>query len=129
MLSLLTITSIQLQAFQPAAEVAFVDRALAHLLDSLPDQMVFLGGEDMQRRFIRDGVRVAWNHGLCEERCVVRYLGLMALLGKDFDLDPRWAHVAAPLAWPAGDRMEAAYAALDQNPAGVAPVGAGIWPG
>lgn len=126
--SVFSITQAQLKAFQPAAEVAFVDRALAHLLDWLPDRMVFLGGEEALRRFVRDGIRVAWNHGLREERCVVRYLGLMALLGKDFDLDLRWAHVAAPLAWPAGDRMEAAYAALDRNPAGTTPALPASWP-
>ena len=118
---MLKITPRQLEPFEPSAREDFEDRVLEHLWQTFPEQMAFAGDDRQRRMIVQDHIRIAWHQGFTREQDMVRYIDLMVLLGPDFDLDPRWRHVAAPIRAGKSGCLEEAYKALDEHPEGLAP--------
>lgn len=109
---MLTIAANQMQHLEDHARAGFEDRVFAHAQANFPDQLAFIGTEWSQRLFVREAIRTAWYRGFELEQDIVRYVGLVLLLGRDFDLLPQWHKLAAELHTldkTAADRLDAAW--------------------
>ncbi len=82
----------QKEVFGEVAAKRFEDRTVQHVKEFFPKHCEILG-EGPVRQVIRRGIERAEDHGLTSERDVTLYIGLMFMLGSNFDLDPQlpWA--------------------------------------
>jgi hypothetical protein len=71
---------------------AFEDRMVIHLNKCFPAQCK-AGGEPKVRETIRYGIERASTHGMTAERDVCKFIDLMFVYGRNFDVDPN-------LTWP-----------------------------
>ena len=87
-----TIRKEQMAAFRPLGKKAFEDRVLDHLKRAFPQQSAALGNEKL-RETIQYGTERAAAYRIVAERDVCKYIDLMVLYGRDFDIDPNlpWA--------------------------------------
>jgi hypothetical protein len=109
---MLTIPARKMQLLENHSRAGFEDRVFAHAREHFADQMAFIGPEWPQRLFVRDAIQSAWYQGFELEQDIVRYVGLVLLLGRDFDLKPQLHKIAAELHAPdkpAATRLDAAW--------------------
>ncbi len=109
---MLTIPAAQMQHLESHSRAGFEDRVFAHAQENFPDQMAFIGPEWSQRMFVRDAIQSAWYQGFDLEQDIVRYVGLVLLLGRDFDFKPQWQKLTAELHAPdkpAAARLDVAW--------------------
>lgn len=106
------ITAMQMQHLVEHSRGGFEDRVFAHVEANFSDQLAFVGAEWSQRMFVRDAIQCAWYQGFELEQDIVRYVGLVFLLGRDFDLMPQWRKLIDELHAqdkPATARLDAAW--------------------
>ena len=96
----------QLQAFQPLAEAAFVNRVVQHLreyhasvVERLPD--------DMLRERVRYGLSRARQYGLSWESSLTAFVALMFEIAPNFDEHPRIQYVLRDERVPPNSRIDA----------------------
>jgi len=87
---MLTIHRDQITAMRLANQKRYEDRVLAHLSRCLPSRVV---DESTVREMIRFGIERARQYDLTSERDVCKYIDLMFVLGRDFDLKEPWLSV------------------------------------
>lgn len=90
------------------AEISFEERVLRLLRDLRPRRMLLMDAV-AQGEFIRYAMNSAAKYDMASEQEVCMFAGLMLMLGRDFDIDPRFAWAADLLA----DRALAPDARLD----------------
>ena len=114
----LVIREAQLEAFAGAVDAGLHRRLAAHLRDHFPDDCAELGEEGLGE-VVEQGVERAAAHGFEVERDVALYLGLVFVLGPEFDEDPAlpWARrvLEDPRLETAGARMDALWAEAEQR--------------
>jgi hypothetical protein len=81
-----TIRDEQADALRKAAVKNFEDRSIVHVTKYFPTEFAKLGQVRM-REMVRYGVERAKSYGIVAERDVCKYVDLMLLFGRDFDLD------------------------------------------
>lgn len=86
----------QLHALRDAALAGFERRAAAHLNKFFPEQCA-AAGDDGVLELIREGVERAASYGLRRERDVIRFLNHMYVLGRYFDVHPKYPWAQAIL--------------------------------
>ena len=89
---MLIIRAEQMATFKHYMLKSFEDDLVVHLNRYLPKQSADLG-EEALRGFIREGIHKAKSHGFTIEYDISRYIALMLLLGREFDMDDKlpWA--------------------------------------
>ncbi len=89
---MLQIRPEQMEKFQQAAQRRFEDRMVAHLKKFFPENCGGMPEKDL-REFVRHGLARSKAYGITGRRDVCHYLDIMAVFGRDFDVDPRlpWA--------------------------------------
>ncbi|HEV7241054.1 MAG TPA: hypothetical protein VGQ36_17585 [Thermoanaerobaculia bacterium] len=85
---MLVIRQAQLSALADAKRRAFEDRCASFLRTTWPEDHEQLG-EDELRGLVRERSARAADFGLTTERDIQRFLNLSALLGHDFEWQPR----------------------------------------
>jgi len=88
---MLTIRKEQIDFFKEKMPRKFAKRVLNHLMDVFPDQCEPLG-ESKISEIIWQGIDKANGYHLSTERDIARYIDLMILLGRDFDMALPWAN-------------------------------------
>jgi hypothetical protein len=109
---MLTISVDQMQQLETYAKASFEDRVLNHIRMNFREQTNSIGSDWSQRLFVRETIQSAWLDGFELEQDIVRYVGLVVFLGRDFDLKPRWHQLAGLLhasSDPASLRLDAAW--------------------
>ena len=86
---MITIRAEQIEALRAVPLQMFMQRASEHLRRHFPRQAAQLG--DSLPEFVAHGVERARMHGLTAEQAICRYLGVMAVFGRDFDERLDWA--------------------------------------
>ena len=93
---MLTIRRDQLAVFTDLERRNFETRMIQHLHKCFPKQLE--GTEDAELRgLIQYGVERSRSHRIKAERDVCRYIDLMVVFGRDFDVAPQHAWAAAIL--------------------------------
>ena len=106
----LTIRSAQFGVFSELEVLKFEDWMAGHLKRFFSAKCDALG-EACIVETIRYGIKRASQHGFRTRRDVCKYIDLMMVLGRDFDLDPELPWAAAILT---GTRWKDTSAKLDQ---------------
>jgi hypothetical protein len=101
----------QLDAFRSAADADFERVLVQRLVESFPKTRDRFG-EPTLGRLVRVGLERARAVGLDQEDDILRYIGVMLLLGSDFGDDPQLRWAAAALTLPAGALPRQRVAAL-----------------
>jgi hypothetical protein len=86
---MLVIRHAQVAAFDEELRRASIDRAVRVLRARFPDACAAKCDDDL-RALVRHGIARARSYGVVAERDVLKYLGLMAAFGRDFD-ELEWA--------------------------------------
>jgi hypothetical protein len=97
---MLTIRNEQFAVFSDAEVRKFEAWVVAHLQRFFPAECAGLGGDPQLRDLVRHGIGRAAVYGVTRKADVSRYVDLMMLLGKDFDVDGRFEWASAILANP-----------------------------
>lgn len=71
----------------------FEDRMVAHVREFFPEAYRDLG-EQRTRALIQDGITNAARYDMWSEQDICRFIDLMLVLGRDFDLDPELSWIA-----------------------------------
>jgi hypothetical protein len=87
---MLTIRKEQMAVFEAAEMNKFVEHMLVHLNKVFPNQCQALG-EAKMRETIQHGIKRAAAYGITAERDVCKYIDLMIVFGRDFDVAPECA--------------------------------------
>jgi hypothetical protein len=89
---MLTIRKEQLKVFSKNEDLKFEDRVSVHLHKIFPEQSETLGEEKL-RELIRHGIARAQSYEIVAQRDVCKYIALMMIFGRDFDVDKKlpWA--------------------------------------
>jgi len=87
---MLRIRQEQVSAFVEAALKSFEDRMINHLNTFFREPCEALG-ERKTRQAIQHGIQRAATHGLLTERNVCKYIDLIFVFGRDFDITLPWA--------------------------------------
>lgn len=82
-----------------AMQSGFEASMLAHLRQFFPAETAALG-EERLRALIADGKRHARAHGADSEAALCRFIDIRFVFGEEFDRDPRYEWIAAPLRDP-----------------------------
>lgn len=108
---MLTIRNEQFAAFSNAEVRKFEDWIVAHLQQFFPAECARMGGDVQVRDLVRHGIRRAAVYGVTRKADVCRYVDLMVVLGRDFDVDGRfgWASAILAGAGEANSRISALY--------------------
>jgi hypothetical protein len=104
---MLTIRREQIRALAEPGVEDFLRRAAAHLREYFGADCTALG-EVALRDAIRHGYQRASGYGLETERDLLRYLTLMFVFGRDFDVDPAfpWAREVLGSASPPSSKTD-----------------------
>lgn len=87
---MLTIRAEQFTVLSQLELEKFEDWMVAHMRKFFPRQSA-ANPEQQLRDMVRYGIRRAKEHGISKRRDVAKYVDLMLLFGRDFDIDKRWA--------------------------------------
>lgn len=116
---MLRIDGRQLARFSDVARSDFEARMLVHLRGTFAELCRPLADAEL-RATIRRGVERAATYGLVQEYDVCRFLHLVVVLGRDFDVDPAHRYVHRRLTEPGAPpslRIQSAYdAAIAAQP-------------
>jgi len=93
---MLIIRKEQLEAMQDAMLPQFDAEAAAYLRTYFPEQTAELDGEQL-RAVVSAGKRHARAYGVDSPAALLQFIGIRFALGDDFDTDPRYERIAAPL--------------------------------
>jgi len=90
---MLVIRNAQIEAFKQARQAQFQDELASHFMAYYPNETRLAGGKPQILKLVRLGIEKAARHGYTTQRQIGFYIGLMAILGSDFDRDPQlpWA--------------------------------------
>ncbi len=108
---MITLRKEQVLALIQAASGPFVRRLTVDLQKLFPEQIAELGPGGT-RTVIESGIRKAHEYGMTRENEIAQFVGLMFMLGRDFDEDPDfiWAHrILRDSARSPQDRLDALY--------------------
>jgi hypothetical protein len=94
--AMLTIRKEQLKVFSKNEADKFEDRVVVHLRKIFPEQSEALGEEKLAE-LIQYGVKRARAYEIVAQRDVCKYIDLMMIFGRDFDVDPKLSWAAATL--------------------------------
>jgi len=89
----------QKEAFKAAAVHDFETEMVRHIERCLPARHAELG-EIVVRELIQQGIERAAGHGIVSERGTCIYVHAMLVLGRDFEVDERYARTSAILKHP-----------------------------
>ena len=90
---MLKLRSPQIEAMKQGARAEFELNLARHFRKHYPRECRLAGGLDQFVRMVRDGIDRAAEHDCHTQQEVALYIGLMIMLGRDFDADPQlpWA--------------------------------------
>ena len=106
---MLVIRREQMAALSSNMRTSFEPRVMRHLKKNFPEQCKALGDVQL-REFVDYGVQRASDHGFITEADTCKYIDLMFVFGRDFDMDPDlpWAVTILhdPRLFGSRDRMD-----------------------
>jgi hypothetical protein len=87
-----TLRQQHIEAFNKDIRCRFEERMVAHVNQFFPVRCQVLGAEGV-REWISHGIGRAQSYSIVAERDVLKYINIMFVFGRDFDVDPehRWA--------------------------------------
>lgn len=91
-----TIRGEQMKAFSETNDRDFENRLLAHLTTAFPAVAEPIGEKGVREEIVY-GLGRARHYGFSTEQDLSRYLDLMFVFGRDFDLDPQFPWARARL--------------------------------
>ena len=94
---MLIIRQDQMDILRQEVRKGFEDRMLSHLTRYFSEACARMG-ESGARELIRYGIERAKHYGIVAERDVCKYIDVMAVLGRDFDVDAAFPWAAEILA-------------------------------
>ena len=96
---MLRIRQAQIDAMRDALQRGFGPSMVAHLRQYFPRETAALDDEQLLA-MIADGKKHARAHGADSEQALCRFIDIRFAFGEDFDSDPRYEWIAAPLRDP-----------------------------
>jgi hypothetical protein len=93
---MLKIRQEQFNAMRESAQAGFDAGMLAHLRKHFAAQTASQS-DDQLLATIRAGRRSAWSYGGQDPEAICRFIDVRVALGPEFDSDPRYAWIVAPL--------------------------------